>query len=210
MKVKLAIFDVDKTVIRGDSMFQFLMYGLLRKPLTAPYLVQTVLYSVLYKLKLLSAEKAKSSYFTAIRFMEEKDLAHFYQTRLMPTVFPEAVKEMKEMKRQGHHVLLVTASPYVYMKYFEELPFVDKVIATKLVMSNDRFTSMIEGQNCKGREKVHRIQAYLDENRWEIDYESSCAYSDSLSDLPMMELVKKRYWINRKSSHGCEGLIWSR
>lgn len=49
MKQKFAIFDVDKTVIRTDSMFQFLIYGWKKRPSSAPHLFKVALHSALYK-----------------------------------------------------------------------------------------------------------------------------------------------------------------
>jgi len=210
MKQKFAIFDVDKTVIHMDSMFRFLLYGWRKKPSSAPHLFKVALHSVLYKAGIMPAEHAKSAYFHAIRHMDDSDLEHFYRTKVLPAMYPEAVKVMKDKKNQGFHVLLVTASPDAYMRFFTELPYVDHVIATKLTFRNGRFTSMIEGKNCKGEEKVLRIRQYLEDTGLVIDYEQSCAYSDSLSDLPMLGLVKHRYLINHKSAHGCEGLIWNK
>ncbi|VTR58066.1 HAD hydrolase, family IB [Actinobacillus pleuropneumoniae] len=210
MNQKFAIFDIDKTVIHTDSMFQFLKYGIRKYPATTPVILKVVLHSLLYKLRLLEAEKAKSAYFHAMRHLDDSDLKHFYETELKPTIFPDALKEMQLKKSEGYHVLLVTASPDAYMRYFAELPCVDAVIATKLSVRDGRFTSMIEGNNCKGEEKVNRIQQYLSEQRLAIDYDSSCAYSDSLSDLPMFRLVKHKYLINQKSAHGCEGLTWNK
>ena len=40
-----------------------------------------------------------------------------------------------------------------------------------------------------------------------IDYEQSCSYSDSLSDLPVMQLVAQRYFINRRVPD-MEALSW--
>lgn len=210
MNQKFAIFDIDKTVIHTDSMFQFLKYGIRRHPSTTPVILKVVLHSLLYKLRLLEAEKAKSAYFHAMRHLDDADLKHFYETELKPAIFPDALKEMQLKKSKGYHILLVTASPDAYMRYFAELPCVDAVIATKLSVRDGRFTSMIEGNNCKGEEKVNRIQQYLSEQRLAIDYDSSCAYSDSLSDLPMFRLVKHKYLINQKSAHGCEGLTWNK
>lgn len=210
MNQKFAIFDIDRTIIHTDSMFQFLKYGIQKKPSSSPIILNVVLRSLLYKLRLIEAETAKRVYFHAMRHLQEADLRHFYETRLKPAIFPDAMREMQLKKSAGFHVILVTASPDAYMRFFEELPCVDQVIATKLSVQNGRFTSMIEGKNCKGEEKVYRIQQYLHEQQLTIDYESSCAYSDSLSDLPMLGLVKHRFLINHKSAHGCEGLRWSK
>ena len=144
---KIALFDVDKTVIQKDSMFQFMFYGLKKKPASLFMLLPVLVNSVLYKLKWMRAEQAKSAYFRWIRFMDEEDLQHFFNTKIKPYIFPEALKEMTAKKREGYHILLVTASPYAYMKYFEQLNAVDGVIGTLLTMNGSRFTHRIEGKN---------------------------------------------------------------
>lgn len=116
---------------------------------------------------------------------------------------------MQHRKEAGYHVLLVTASPHAYMKYFKNFPWVDHVIGTELVRHQNGYTCTIEGVNCKGEEKVRRIQAYLREKNMVIDYEQSCSYSDSLSDLPVMQLVAQRYFINR-SVPDMEALSWGK
>lgn len=210
MSQKVALFDVDKTIIHKDSMFQFMLYGLKKKP-TSFYLVFLIFfYSVLYKLKLMKAETAKSSYFRFIKFMSEHDLKVFFDTMIMPYVYPEALTEMRNKKKDGYYILLVTASPFAYMKYFEQLDIVDGVIGTTLTKKGDQFTHVIEGNNCKGEEKVTRIKCHLADKGITIDYDKSCAYSDSISDMPMLKLVNHKYLINRhQHTAGCEGLTWS-
>ncbi|WP_054958397.1 HAD family hydrolase [Paenibacillus dakarensis] len=210
MAQKVALFDVDKTIIHKDSMFQFVMYGIQKKPSSFYFLFLIVIYSVLYKLHLMKAETAKSSYFRFIKMMNEEDLKLFFETKILPNVYPGALSEMQNKKKDGYHILLVTASPYAYMKYFEQLDVVDGVIGTNLIKSGEQFTHLIDGNNCKGEEKVTRIQGYLQEKGITIDYDHSCAYSDSLSDMPMLELVGQKYLINcHKHKAGCEGLTWS-
>ncbi|PZD95868.1 HAD-IB family hydrolase [Paenibacillus sambharensis] len=205
--VKIALFDIDKTVIRHDSMFQFVKYSLRAKPWTAYRLLHIAAYTCLYKLKLMPLQKAKSAYFYAINHFREEDLERFYDTELATGIYPEALAEMEALKRQGYRILLITASPHAYMQYFSKLPAVDDVIGTNLCRVNGRYTSRIEGLNCKGKEKVARLQTYLKDHGLVIDYEQSRAYSDSLTDLPMFNLVKSRYLINR-SHPGLEQLTW--
>ncbi|UNK16605.1 HAD-IB family hydrolase [Paenibacillus sp. N3/727] len=210
MTHKVALFDVDKTIIQKDSMFQFLLFGLQKKP-SSFYLIFLIgIYSVFYKLKWMKAERAKSSYFRFINYMNEQDLEHFFNTMVKPYIYPEALMEMNNKKEDGYHILLVTASPYAYMKYFNQFDEVDGVIGTNLVKRGEQFTHMIAGNNCKGQEKVTRIKSYLKEKGIMIDYDQSCAYSDSVSDMPMLQLVNQKYMINRhKHTAGCEGLTWS-
>ena len=59
-----------------------------------------------------------------------------------------------------------------------------------------RFTDEIVGQNCRGEQKVKRIQDYLAETGTELDDESSSAYGDSPHDLPMLSLCGHIYIVN--------------
>lgn len=208
---KIAIFDIDKTIIRSDSMFQFVSYGIRRFPALALQLPMIGLHTMLYKAGLMKVERVKRSYFKGIERMSEADLEHFFESRLRTAMFAEADMEMMQRKKEGYHVLLVTASPHAYMKYFQTLSWVDHVIGTELARRPDGtgYKCSIEGSNCKGEEKVRRILSYLEEQGMTIDYEHSCSYSDSLSDLPVMNLVARRYFINR-SVPDMEELSWGK
>lgn len=207
----VALFDIDHTIIRRDSMLLFVRYGMAKKPSTAVRLLSMGFFTALNKLKLVPLERAKSAFFHAIRHMDEEDLLEFYTRYLEPQIYPEALAEMRRCKAEGCHVLLVTASPDAYMSYFARLPEVDGVIGTRLARSGARYTNRIEGLNCKGEEKVLRIRDYCQRQGIAIDPDRSYAFSDSLSDLPMFELVRHRYWINGRGSHpGVEVLQWRR
>lgn len=208
MRKKIAIFDIDKTIIKKDSMFLFVWYGIKKRPLTFFNLFTVGLKTLLYKLKLMKVERVKASYYYPIRFLEEADLENFYHTALVKNIYREALNELKDKKENDYHVLLVSASPHAYLKYFKNIPFVDEVIGTELVRKNGRYTHVIEGRNCKGEEKTVRIRRYLIDAGFQIDYEHSCAYSDSLSDIPVFQLVKNRYLINQHSP-GLEELRWN-
>ncbi len=207
MQKKVAIFDIDKTIIRKDSMLLFVWYGIKKRPLTLLNLIKIGMSTVLYKLQLMKVEKVKASYYYAISFLEEADLEDFYDSVLVQNIYREALKELKEKKENGYHVLLVSASPHAYVKYFKKLPYVDEVIGTNLIRQHGRYTHIIDGNNCKGKEKSVRINQYLKDVGFHIDYEHSCAYSDSLSDLPVFQLVKNRYLINMHSPN-IEVLRW--
>lgn len=211
-RTKLALFDIDKTITKHDSMLLFLKYGIANRPRAAVHLTSVLWNLLLYKTGRIPADKAKEAFFCAINYMDEADLEAFYDKILANDVYEEAVEEIRRKYADGYHVLLVTASPHAYMKYFKKLGCVHEVIGTQLEKSNDRYTSRIIGANCKADEKVVRIRQYVSEQQITIDYESSCAYSDCLSDLPMLQLVKHRYVVNRASepSYGLEERRWNR
>lgn len=199
MKKSFAIFDVDHTIINIDSMFAMLFFGIKKKPLTVFYLPVILIKMILYSLKIIDVKRAKEAIYFPIKFLGENDFEEFYDNVLLRRIYPDVMKTLEKHKEYGCHVLLVSASPEIYLKYFKKNTSIDGVIGTRLKLMNNRCTNIIEGENCKGFEKVKRINEYLEKNDLKIDFENSFAYSDSLSDKPMLSLVKNRYRVNRNN-----------
>lgn len=116
--------------------------------------------------------------------MSEKQLSDFYQNEVAIHYYPNVVEELKKRKEEGYFVIVCTASIEAYMKY-HDLP-IDAMLGTQV--ENGR----IINKNCKNEEKVPRILSCLKDHDIEIDYETSYAYSDSSSDMPMLSLVKNK------------------
>lgn len=197
MEKAFAIFDVDNTIISVDSMFSMLFFGIKKRPLIALYTPIILVKILLCFFRIIDVKKAKESMYFPIKFLCEKDLEEFYDDVLVKKIYPEVMEILKKHKGEGHHILLVSASPEVYLKYFKKNIYIDDIIGTRLKKIEDRYTNIIDGENCKGLEKVKRINQYLEKNDLKIDFEKSFAYSDSLLDKPMLSLVGNRYKVNR-------------
>ncbi|MBO2942470.1 HAD-IB family hydrolase [Paenibacillus sp. F411] len=194
-KTKFAFWDVDHTFLRGDSMLLFLQYGLWKRPWTFYRMLPIFWKALQFKLGFITAEEAKPSFFYAMSALSEEDLEHFFDTKLYPRICQDAYQEIRRLKSEDYIVVLVSASPHVYLKYFKKLPEIDEVLATKLTLTENSYIPCIEGRNCYGEEKVAQIHRFLERRGQTIDYEHSCAYSDSISDMPMFTLVHHRYLV---------------
>ena len=196
MEERLAFFDIDKTIINGDSMILLIKYTVRKHPLALLKLPRVFKDVILYRLKLISLKEAKETMFFTLNYLNKKDLQDFYENVLLKRMYKDGLKEVREKKSKGYKVVLVSASPECYIKYFNTIEEVDFVIGTILEETKDNYINEIVGENCKGEEKVRRINKFLEENKITIDYENSFAYSDSLADIPMMNLVKNKAFIN--------------
>ena len=125
MQKKVAIFDIDKTIIRKDSMLLFVWYGIKKRPLTLLNLIKIGTSTVLYKLQLMKVEKVKATYYYAISFLEEADLKEFY-TSYWCKIFIRSTKRIEGKKGERMMPAVVSASPHAYVKYFKKLPYVRK------------------------------------------------------------------------------------
>lgn len=200
-KIKVALFDVDKTIIKGDSMFKLIGYTIRKYPKAILESGKLVFNLIKYKLGIINTIEAKEHTFYTLKYISKQELKVFYDTVIKRHVYLEAEKKMKELHGQGYKIILVSASPECYLKYFEEEEFIDCVIGTLFHEDNGMVINKIIGENCKGEEKVKRVNKYLGEQLLQIDKENSIAFSDSLSDIPMFNLVGKAYLINYNKNH---------
>lgn len=207
MKIPFAIFDVDYTIINGDSMFLMLFFAISKKPILILYTPIILVKVVLYFLKIIDVKSSKESIYLPLKYLTEKELEEFYNKVLLKKINPEVMKRLNSHKEQGCRILLVSASPEVYLQYFKKNSSIDAIIGTKLEIIDGKYTNKINGQNCKGIEKFNRIKEYLNENNLEIDFNNSFGYSDSLTDKPMLSLVKNRYKINKNKTE-IQEFIW--
>lgn len=197
MKQKFALFDFDNTLSQGDSIYHLLKYYVSKHPLTVFRFIKVGILYLGYKLKLCSFIPAKQALLFPLDKMSDKELEEFYINEVEPHYYLNVIEELKKRKEEGCIIVLCTASVECYMQYCR-LP-IDVLIGTKTKRVNNHNTSIITTKNCKKEEKVIRINEYLKEKNYEIDYDNSWGYSDSITDMPMLEMVKNRVRIELKT-----------
>ncbi|MGL5354404.1 MAG: HAD-IB family phosphatase, partial [Clostridium sp.] len=146
MKSKFAIFDVDYTIINGDSMLLMLLFGIKKRPLIILYSPIILVKTVLSLLGIIDKRIAKDSINIPLKYLNEKEMEQFYNDVLLKKINIEVMKCLKQHKENGYYVLLASASAQSYLRYFSEHEYIDVVIGTRVNKINNK----IEGENCKG------------------------------------------------------------
>jgi phosphatidylglycerophosphatase C len=94
---------------------------------------------------------------------------------------------------RGDRVVIVSASPELYVRVVGELLGADGVVATQLAVDGDgdgdgdgvvTLTGRYEGANCRGSEKLRRLRVWMGEHGGEPD--RLWAYGNSRGDLSML------------------------
>jgi HAD superfamily hydrolase (TIGR01490 family) len=160
----LAVFDLDGTISRGDTLLPFLRFfagtrgfllGLVR---ALPALVG-------FTLGLISRDAAKEAVLRAflggIHRMELQGRGEaFARERLPVMVRREAQERLAWHKARGHRCVLLTASVDVYVEPWARALGFDDVLATRLQYDESgRFTGRFDGDNCRGEAKLRRLEA---------------------------------------------------
>ena len=209
---KLAIFDIDYTITRKETLMEFFKYLVSKDIKNIKFLPRSLYSWLMYSIKVYDERRVKECFLKFIDNIDEKDLAKltksFYDERLSSILYKDAVDMIKKLKNEGYMVILISASPEFYIKEFYAIKEVDLIIGTKFAFEGGKFVRKMDGNNCKGEEKVKRLNEVLKEKNIKADFKNSYMFSDSLSDKPLLDLVGNPYLINYKKHHEIEILKW--
>lgn len=196
-----AFFDFDDTLSRGDSIFPFLLYCIKRGLAPRRQLFKAAAGFLRWKLQPSSGAIVKEQTLSFIKghTVEEMDVIarDFFRDVQKKFFFNDAGPELARLREQGVKIVIVSASGDLYMHILPEFLPVDAVISTQCEVQNGRFTGRI-GKNCKGEEKVNRINDWLAVQGCSIDKANSSGYGDSPSDAPMLLLTDHPTLVNPK------------
>lgn len=200
MMVKLAIFDIDFTITKKETLMQFFRYSIIKDKRNLRFLPRAAISGAFYGVGIYDEKRVKETFLKFIDSVEEEKLQllvkDFYRDCLSNILYTDAIEMIRKLKKEGYLIYLISASPEFYVNEFYDIPEVDMIIGTKFEFKDGIFMRKMLGNNCKGEEKVVRLKEVLEKEKLEVDFKESYMFSDSLSDLPLLELVGKPYLIN--------------
>jgi phosphatidylglycerophosphatase C len=189
---KIAVFDFDGTIYKGDTTKDFCWYFYRKKPLRSYYLLIQLTCWLLWRLKLLTTTQFKSSFIQFLNRVEEEQIASllssFWEEK-KSLVHANLVLEISRLKKEGAHVVVVSASPELFIKTFCLSLGVDTVFGSELKVVNNKYSLLI---NCRGEEKLKRIKRAF------TDFEIIAAYSDNKDDDVLLKMAKNGCWVDKK------------
>ncbi|OHD56660.1 MAG: hypothetical protein A2Y33_13135 [Spirochaetes bacterium GWF1_51_8] len=195
-KIKASIYDFDKTLYRGDSLIDFWIYMLIRRPYTLLLLPLQFFFGILFILKLVRLARFKALFLLFTTGLKTELLDYYlkdFWKRKRKKIFPWVRERLAEERKRGEFLICNSASPrFILEPMVSELGF-DLLICTEFEARDGRQTNRMIGTNCRGEEKVRRLEKWSAEN--DIELSVTSAYSDHLSDVPLLELAEHGYLI---------------
>jgi HAD superfamily hydrolase (TIGR01490 family) len=198
--VSLAIFDLDNTLLRGDSDHawgEFLVeqgavdaerFATENNRYYAAYLAGTLdIYEFLEKHQL--RPLAENSRATLDRWRDE-----FMRTRIAPLITPAARALVDSHRRRGDTLLIITATNRFITAPIAEEFGIPHLIATEPEEVNGEFTGRVAGVPSYREGKVTRLTDWIHDRTEKLD--DSWFYSDSHNDLPLLNLVTHPVAVN--------------
>src|SRR5882672_2918695 len=195
--MRLALFDLDNTLLTGDSDYewgQFLVdHGVLEREV---YEAQNRAYYEQYVAGTLDIHEYLGFALRPLAEHQDSDLdrwhAEFMRLRILPMITPAARALVRRHLDAGDLCAVVTATnSFVTAPIAREFG-VPHLLATEPERSAGRFTGRVAGVPCFREGKIARVEAWLaGQGRRLADFAQSTFYSDSHNDLPLLERVTR-------------------
>ncbi|WP_428085964.1 HAD family hydrolase [Candidatus Thioglobus sp.] len=188
----LAIFDLDKTLIGGDSDF---LWGEFMSEIgvvdAQTYQVKNQYFFDQYALGKLNINEYLEFCLAPLsqHSMATLNTWHqqFMQLKIAPIILPKAQAVVDMHRKQGDTLLVITATNRFVTQPIVKQYGIDHLLATEPEVENGRYTGKVAGEACFQSGKIRHLNKWLEKTGESL--EDACFYSDSHNDLPMLELV---------------------
>ena len=188
---KLTIFDLDNTLLAGDSDRAWGQYIVEKEIVSDDFLIESEkFYNSYYEgdldidgflafcLKPLMQNKLSELLELRKDFIEEK---------IKPMMLDKAIKTVKLKKLEGP-VIIATATNSFVTRPIADLFEIKDLIATEFVIKDNEFTGEVDGIPCFREGKVKKVEEWVKANGYNLS--SATFYSDSFNDLPLLQKVE--------------------
>jgi HAD superfamily hydrolase (TIGR01490 family) len=193
--MNLALFDLDNTLLSGDSDFEWAQFlisqGVLDREV---HEARNIEFFEQYKAGTLDIHAFLDFQLAPLsrHSRAELDAWHleFVRTRIRPIIAPAARQLVARHAGNGDLLAIVTATNSFVTGPIAREFNIPHLIATIPAQENGRFTGQSRGMPSFREGKIVRVDAWLESlGLWLGSFEQSWFYSDSHNDLPLLEKV---------------------
>ena len=197
MAIKLALFDLDNTLLSGDSDFEWAQFLMERGVLDrSEYEAKNEGFFRQYQSGTLDIREFLEFQLEPLarhpRAQLEEWHGEFMRAKIEPMIRPKGVELAQRHLGEGHLCAIVTSTnAFITAPIARRLGF-DHLLATELEVKDGEFTGRPYGTPSFRDGKVTRVLAWLEARSLSFaSFSASWFYSDSQNDLPLLERVTR-------------------
>ncbi len=186
-----AFFDMDKTLICENSGSLYMKYRYEMGELSNWELAKGLGAYLQYKVGMLDIAHWTKDMMAQFRGQSEKEMEAearvWFEDRVVETIYPEAVEIVRQHQHAGHVVAIVSGSTKFVVQPLAERLGIPYFLYTQLEVEGGQFTGRVIEPICFEEGKIYWLQQFIEEHG--IDLAKSYFYTDSITDLPLLDLV---------------------
>ena len=218
----LAIFDFCETLIDYQTADKFVKYVLLDSKvkksnfwMVASRFLSNKYFSIFVNKFFPKYNFGKRMVLLSLKGIKRDELetaASTYNQIIQNNRITPLFSKMKYHLKKNDHVIIISGGYDTYIKYFVKEHGLDYFCATKIKIKNDKCMGTFTSQDCMFDEKLKKVKEYI--NYKDLKFDRSIFYTDSKSDLKLMQWVDKGIVVSKNkpqqwaSEFGFKELIW--
>ena len=190
---ELIIFDLDNTLIEGDSDRNWGQFLVEEKLVSENYLLESEkFYNSYYDGNLdidsflnFCLEPLKNNQMDMLIDIRKK----FIDTKIKPIIRDKAMRAVLGEIKKNNKVIIATATNSFVTRPIAELFSVKELVATEFEIIDNKFTGKVKGVPCFREGKLGKVNEWLESQSYNLS--DATFYTDSFNDLPLLERVGK-------------------
>ncbi len=186
-----ALFDMDKTLIAENSGSLYLLHRYERGEIDAGAIALGLVAYLRYKVGLLDLRAFTEGLSAEFAGRDEGELLRearrFVAERVVPTLYPAALERVAWHAQQGHALAIVSGATRFVVEPLAEHLAIPTALCTQLEVEEGLLTGRVVDPVCYEAGKVYWVRNFAEAH--DIDLARSWFYTDSVTDMPLLDLV---------------------
>lgn len=196
--MQVCVFDLDRTLIKTNSSFQFCLYLYHRNVFSWLHVLRSCLYYIQHRFLGLSlTELHEKTFKTVLQGMSlsliSAHVKEFVDHWLVEALYIPAIAELRRAQHLGYYTLILSNSPSFLVKPIAEWLNVTDWKGTEYGVDKDGKLCHI-AHVLSGKEKAGQLRNLI--RKLGLTKNNVIAYSDSVSDLPLLESAGQAVVVN--------------
>jgi len=194
----VALFDLDGTLTHRDTLLPFLAGYLVRHPARVARLWRLAPALLEFALRGRDRGRLKSRAIGAVMGADGRAGIHAWAEEFVAALGPgekfraEALAQVEAHRSAGDHLVLLSASPDLYVPLIGRLLGFERTVCTEIRWAGERLDGGLNSENRRGEEKVRCLERL----RAEYPHAAVVAYGNSTSDLPHLRRADRALLVN--------------
>ena len=198
-ELSLAIFDLDHTLLRGDSDHAWGQFLVEQHIVDGEsYRRENDRYYAEYQAGTLDIHQYLAFALRPLTQHDQSTLAawhrQFMQSKIQPMITPAARALVDKHRQRGDTLLIITSTNRFVTAPIARAFGIDHLLATEPEIVDGRFTGRVTGTPCFREGKLARLKEWLAAQRESLD--DNWCYSDSHNDLPLLQIARHPVAVN--------------
>jgi HAD superfamily hydrolase (TIGR01490 family) len=189
---KIILFDVDNVIVKGQTQKILINFLLKKRRISILFFLNLYIWFILYKIGLIKDTfRIRNKAFKAFKNCEKDDIDNlfkeFFEKEIKQRIVSQSHDLVRDYLNKNYEVILVSASLSEIVNNLKRYLALNYSVSTELEILNGHYTGRVSGDIPYGTNKINMVKKLL--NTYGFSLVDSYAYTDHISDMPLLELV---------------------